>query len=180
VANTWTTPRTWVASAILTAAQLNVDVRDNGDFLATSRPNCRVFNSGAITLTNNTTTALTFDSERYDRGSGLHSTVTNTGRLTVPSGCAGVYWFGANVEIAANATGVRELALRINGTTNIAFVTLTTVTAADTAMININAPYAMSVGDYCEVTAFQNSGGSLSATAAGARSPEFWGSWMST
>src|SRR5262249_39512672 len=77
-------------------------------------PQARVYNSAAISIANNTTTALTFDSERYDNG-GLHSASANTDRLTVP--ITGLYAFGACIQWASNATGIRLFALTVNGTT---------------------------------------------------------------
>ena len=45
----------------------------------------------------------------------MHSTVSNTGRITATT--AGKYLIGGHIEFAANATGLRELYIRLNGTT---------------------------------------------------------------
>ena len=178
MANTPATPRTWVAANTLTAAQMNVDVRDNGDYLLTSKPNARVYNSGAISLATGSVTALTFDSERYDKGAGSHSTSSNTGRLTVPTSCGGVYLIGGNVSFASNSTGVRQIGIRINGSTTIAQVYVNTNSSAD-CNLSICTAYSLAAADYVELMAFQNSGGNLNVQVS-AGSPEFWWVWQST
>ena len=51
----WTAPRTWVANDVLTAAQLNTDVRDNELFLKENilleEADELTINAGAITIT---------------------------------------------------------------------------------------------------------------------------------
>jgi hypothetical protein len=178
VANTPTTPRTWVAAETHTAAHHN-QIRDNEDYLLTSKPNCRVFNSAAISITNNTLTALTFDSERYDKGSGSHSTSSNTGRLTVPTSCGGVYHIFGSVEFASNAAGYRWLYLRVNGTTTIAGLAVPPVSGAATPMV-ISTSYSLAAADYVELLVLQTSGGALNAAATANYSPEFGWVWQST
>ena len=180
MANTWATPRTWVAANVLTAAQLNVDVRDNGDYMGTSKPNCRAFNSANIShTTSGTTQALTFDSERYDRGSGMHSTSVNTGRLTVPTGCGGVYLVGGCIEWASNITGYRELGVRLNGASLIVDLSHPAVNGTVTRQ-NVGCLYQLTAGDYVELVCNQNSGGALNVQASSPVSPEFWAVWQST
>lgn len=174
----FTTPRTWVTNETVTASLLNTHVRDNVAWVATDAPCCNVHNSANIAIVTATTTALTFDSERYDTG-GCHSTVTNTGRITVPTGGGGKWRFSANVVFAANATGYRQLGIRINGTTNIAYVSLPAVNG-DVTILNVSCEYAMSAGDYAEVLVYQNSGGNLNVTAVNNYSPSFQGSWFRT
>lgn len=53
-----------------------------------------------LTIANNSTTQLTFDSERWDTD-GMHSTSTNTGRLTCVT--SGLYLVFANVQWVASA-----------------------------------------------------------------------------
>ena len=59
---------------------------------------CSAWNSATQSVPASTFTVLTFDSEDYDVG-GLHSTVTNTSRLTVPSGGDGLYLITASSRI---------------------------------------------------------------------------------
>lgn len=76
-------------------------------------PNCSAYNSTGQTITTGTVTALTFDSEQYDTAS-MHSTSSNTSRITVPS--AGKYQLVAQVLFDINSTGRRLFNFRKNGT----------------------------------------------------------------
>lgn len=131
----------------------------------------RVFNSAAITLTSGVGAVLTFDSERFDTGN-LHSTVSNTSRLTAP--ITGLYLIGASVEFAANATGIRQFTLRLNGTTIIGVIDQVLSSAGGVTWLTTDTIYRLVAGDYVEVVAAQNSGGNLNVNASGNYSPEFW------
>ena len=72
--------------------------------------------SASQSITNTTETAVTWDTENFDVG-GYHSTVTNTERITIPSGKAGYYQFNCYLGWdASGATGLRSLQLHKNGT----------------------------------------------------------------
>lgn len=134
-------------------------------------PQARVFNDANISVaTSGTRQFLTFNKERYDSGD-LHSTSANTGRLTAP--ITGLYRFGACVVYAANATGFRELSLRLNGATFLTYKTQPAVNGEDTGM-DINTEYQLVAGDYVEVGVLQTSGGALNVRQASNFSPEFW------
>lgn len=134
-------------------------------------PQARVFNSTAISVANATLVVLTFDSERWDNGD-LHSTATNTGRLTAP--ITGLYHIGACVTWAANVTGLRYASLRLNGTTTIVEEGFQAATTADGSRNNPCTTYQLAAGDYVEVVVFQRSGVALNATVAPNAGPEFW------
>jgi hypothetical protein len=136
-------------------------------------PQARVYNDANIShATSSTAQALTFNSERYDIGD-LHSTSVNTGRLTAP--VPGLYDIGASIEFAANVTGFRSLALRLNGTTILAGQVVMAVTVAAVAhRIQVATQYQLVTGDYVEVVANQSSGAALNILASGNYSPEFW------
>jgi len=175
-----TTPATYSTNQTLTASNLNTYLRDNMAWLATDAPHCRVYNSGTFSLTSGAAAAaITFDSERVDVG-GCHSTSVNTGRITVPSGAGGKWHFGCNVSFAANTTGVRQVYLRLNGATTIAFTGDPALSASDNSIHNLSCDYAVSAGDYVEVVVNQTSGGALNVAVAANYSPEFWGHWVRT
>lgn len=134
-------------------------------------PSARVYNNAAITLTTATETTLTFNTERWDTAS-LHDTGSNTGRLTVPTGADGIYSITAHVRFASNATGVRFVGIRLNGSTFIA-ADLRQAVNGDATVLSVPAKWQMVGGDYVEVRAYQNSGGNLDVTSTGNYSPEF-------
>lgn len=151
-------------------------VRDDLEWLARNKPHCRVYNSAAQSIPDVTHTAITFDTERVDVG-GLHSTVSNTSRITVPSGGDGWYSIGGGLEYAAvNTTGIRQAEIKLNGSTIIA---IQQVPAANIVQqCNVSCFWQLAAGDYVELVAFQSSGGALNVDAATSYSPEFWATWM--
>lgn len=133
-------------------------------------PNARVYNNAAITLTTAVAAFLTFNSEHWDEGA-LHSTSSNTGRLTAP--ITGLYLVGVAVDFATNATGYRQIAIRVNGATFIA-ADLRPAANGTTTQMTVQTVYRFAAGEYAEVQALQTSGGNLNVTAGGDYSPEFW------
>lgn len=134
----------------------------------------RVYNSANISIaTSGTRQFLTFDSEWYDTGN-LHSTTSNTGRLTAPT--AGLYHVGAGIAFAANATGYREIGLRVNGTDFILVQRTPSVGAVASTSIVATTIHQLDAGDYVEVGVVQTSGGALNVTAAAttSRTCDFW------
>lgn len=131
----------------------------------------RVYNSANLSTADSTLTALTFNSERFDNGD-LHSTVANTGRLTVP--ITGLYLIGGNVEWAAHATGLRELNIRLNGTTYIETDSRLSAGAFRSTFQAVSTLYRLAATDYVELVGQQASGGALNVLASASYSPEFW------
>ncbi len=130
----------------------------------------RVYNSAALSIPHNTTTNLTFDSERFDTDA-YHNTVSGTGRLTAP--IAGVYLIVGHVRFEANVTGFRQVGINLNGTTNLAVLTLPAVGAAVPNIMTAETVYELIAGDYVTLQVLQNSGGSLDVGANAVYSPEF-------
>jgi hypothetical protein len=134
----------------------------------------RVYNSAVESIPTATLTALTFNSERYDNG-GLHSTTTNTSRLTAQK--AGKYLITGHLYWAYNATGLRRAYIRLNGATFIAAVELTPGAAGENDM-SVVTVYHLAAADYVELVVVQNSGGNLNVAATGNYSPEFAMQWV--
>jgi len=124
----------------------------------------RVYNSAAQSIADATDVHLAFNSERADTN-GLHDTVTNNSRLTCKS--AGVYFIMAVLywDTAVDA-GLRIGALRLNGTTVIASVTMQNISGQYVKQY-CSTVYALEVNDYIEVRARQTSGGSLNIMNSG-------------
>ena len=157
-------------SSAITASGINVHTTVPAVFGDLS---ARVRNSAAISLTSGTAAALTFNSERFDTDT-IHSTSSNTERLTATT--AGKYQVTGHVEFAAGATsnGHWRLELRLNGTTVIASqdgrfhddIALTT-------RATITTYYEFAATDYVELRVTQTGRDTLNVTAAGNYSPEF-------
>jgi len=132
----------------------------------------RVYNSGAIAIANNTWTTLTFDSERYDTDT-IHSTVTNTSRLTATT--AGTYLIVLNVSIQDHVSGgTRAAQIMLGGATVLAVdMHAPSTSAGHPTSICVSTIYALSATNYVEAQVYQNSGGALNALASANYSPEF-------
>lgn len=158
--------------ALTTGVTGILPVANGGTGLA-ALPGCRVYNSTALSIANVTVVALTFDSERYDVG-GLHSTSTNTGRITIVT--AGKYLVSAAVRWATFAGNtVRAVSIQLNGTTVIGEDVSFSAGESGTCIATV---YALAAADYLEVVVYQDTGGALNVAASPAGSPEFAVQWM--
>ena len=174
----YTTPPNFVTGVVVTEANLDT-LSDDITFLA-NPPKCAVYNSSSQSISNNTLTTLTFNSERQDTDT-MHSTVTNTGRLTFTT--AGFYLFGINVQFQA-ATDYTELLLiaRLNGTTTIrSNRDRNPGTTNDVRELDLTRGYQFAAGDYIEFLARQQNGATAARNveAQGNWSPEAWAVWQS-
>jgi hypothetical protein len=106
-----------------------------------------------------TYTTIALELEDYDYGS-LHSTVTNNSRLT--ASVDGIYHIQGTVNWATSTSGDRSARILLGGATTVA--TSTDVTQSTAALLKttyVSAHYYLTAGQYVELQAFQNSGGSL-------------------
>lgn len=170
----WTTPTTRSTGDLVTAAIWNTDMVDNLIHLHDGLPGCRANNSANISIADSTVTVLTFDSERYDTDN-IHSTTTNTGRLTCQT--AGKYAIFGNVEWGSGSVGYRALGIRLNGTTYVGANRYTPDGSGGTTPFRhshgVSVIYNLAVGDYLELIVYQTQGSSINVNASGNYSPEF-------
>lgn len=175
----FTTPRTWVTGEVVTAGLLNTHVRDNISFLA-NPPKCRVYNNANISISDNTETSLTFNSERFDTDT-MHDTGTNPGRITIKT--AGTYLVGANFRLqVGNDYTLIYLLLRLNGTAPIATHSIGSWTDSTIPpLLSVTTLYAFAVNDYVEMRVYnQNTANTArNVLTNGNDSPEFFAIWHS-
>lgn len=139
-------------------------------------PCARVSRSAAKAITTATDTAIDFDQQRFVTDA-IHSTSSNNTRMTAPY--KGRYYIGGSIEWAANATGVRRVLIKLNGSTVIAGL-LTTGSAADTGFMTLSTFFELSKSDYVELYVRQDSGGNLNVNASGNNTPEFYMFYVTT
>lgn len=154
--------RTWVTGEIVTAAELNSNIRDAGNFFL-SWPVFEGRQTVSQSIPNTTSTPVAIDVEDVDTDGG-HSISTNTSRYTPAT--AGRFQLSGGISYAANATGARIAELWKNGApingssaiyTWLAGITTRCPTRTMTA-------YANGASDYFELYAYQSSGGALSTS----------------
>ena len=130
----------------------------------------RVYSSSPISVPSGPTSiALSFDTVRYDTAAMFD--VTDPTRLTCQ--VAGLYALGGGIRWQTNGAGLRQMALVLNGGTNMA-IQKQNANAAEPGAMTLVTMYELAVGDYIELFARQSSGGPLNIEAANAYSPEFW------
>ena len=130
-------------------------------------PACRVGKSVAQSINNNTTTAITFDTETgsdlYDNDA-LHSISASTSRITVTR--KGIWHIGAFILFDQSATGLRDVTLRANGATTVAIQRQNATSSATiTNYVTVNADMYLDDGEYVEALGLQTSGGALDILA---------------
>lgn len=136
-----------------------------GDRVPLSEIGARVRRTTNQSINTSTSTAISFDSARYNNGT-LWS-ASNPTRLTIP--VAGKYLIGGCLQWQNATTGDRIAALSLNGSTGIA-------SQAGTGLIRINlfSVWDCAANDYIELVARQESGSSIDCLTVNNYSPELW------
>lgn len=124
------------------------------------------FHSTTQSIADATMTAVSLDSEDVDVG-GLHSTSSNTSRLTIPTGAGGFYLVFGQVSFAVNVTGVRTARITKNGATDLALTQFNAVSdGIRPTVIPVTWSGTLAAADYVEMFAQQTSGGALNVGSA--------------
>jgi len=123
---------------------------------------CKAYKSASATLSNATATTVTWNSEYFDTDA-IHDTSTNASRFTVPAGKAGKWQLSITLAYDSNSTGYRMIRVLKNG----AFFNVNVFAPAngDETHSSHTDIFNLSVGDYMETQAYQNSGGNLALQA---------------
>lgn len=168
----YTAPKTWAYKETLSASDLNTYVRDNIIYLktqVTTVPAVSLINSANISISTGTETRLTWDTELFDND-GMHSTVSNTGRITIVK--AGLYLFNYKVKWQGlNATGRRFAQLWKNGSPVGGTSVEITPGAASYPDCSLSVLVDCAAADYFELDVYQTTGGAfnvLGGTSANA------------
>lgn len=168
---------TWVTGQVVTAAQLNTNLRDAVNFLI-NKPTCQCRQTVGQSIPNSTAQAVTFDTEDIDNDN-MHSTVTNTERLTAVT--AGRYELGGGVSYPANGTGTRESDWFVNSTVvNGGGASIPGSAAAALYVASRSISVFLNVGDFVTLGAFQNSGGALTTPTTNVQQSIVFCWWIGT
>lgn len=141
------------ATGTIAPAAWGDQIRDNLEFLI-DPPACSV-SSGNQSVNSGTPTVLTAGTENFDND-GMHSTVSNTSRITIQT--AGRYLF-MSVASFAQPSGSATLSFLIDGATSQNGVLLP-VTGGTTRLIAVRL-FTLAVGQYVETRVTQDSGGAI-------------------
>lgn len=160
----WTTPLTWAASTVYTAAQLDQQLKDNLGFLYTP-PSCLTVNNANQSVAHNTNTNLNMQTEQWDTDT-IHSTASNTYRHEINTAGTYLQFAGGMFSISSTAGG-RSIFLQENGParTGEIWVPGGIPTVTDTPL-QVAHTGLMTATDYIDLLGFQNSGGALNILAS--------------
>lgn len=159
----------WYDAPSKTLEDVNAHVAKNAIDAHAAMPSCRVYGVQQSIATA-TWTVLAFASEHYDTDT-MHDTSTNNSRLTVTT--AGKYHISGHVGFEANATGIRAIAIKTNGTSDFLAVQNANAVSGAPHYLSISADYNLSAGDYVELVVYQTSGGALNIVRLANYTPEF-------
>ena len=120
---------------------------------------CDLYKSATQSIATGTWTAVTFSNEVYDTDN-LHSTSTNTSRITIPAGLSGKYLFTGNIVFAASATGVRGISLYKDGSAY-KEIYMSNASSSYSTIVSWSAISSLVAGSYYETFVYQESGGAL-------------------
>lgn len=144
-------------------------------FVGTPPPCARVYNAAAIAVGTGSATGLSFNTQRYAAPTTMHSTTTNSSRLTAPS--SGVYLATGHVQWAAgtgSTTGVKAVWIVENDNTIIARQSqFLDKSAAATIEQSVSAVWTLQANEYVTLRVQQDTGSTGSLTATASYSPEF-------
>lgn len=121
----------------------------------------KAYRSAAYTIAHGSTTAVPWDAEEYD-SDAYHDNSTNPSRLTVPTGLAGKYLVTGNIGTSQIGAVTRwSISIRKNGTLIRGGLSESNCDANDFAMGGRTVAVDLAVGDYVDITYFQQNGGSV-------------------
>jgi len=156
--------RTWVVGELVTASEMNTNIRDAGNFLI-AVPVFQGRQAVAQSIPNSANTAILLDTEDLDSDNG-HSTVTNTSRYTAQT--AGWFRVQGGVSLTGNATGTRNMFIAKNSGALAGSGTNNSVPGAASFAGATRAGFvSLVVNDFVETFFFQNSGGALNTLISG-------------
>ena len=160
----WSAPATFTTGNVLTAAQLNTNLRDNTLWLH-DPPGCQISRTASIAITSSTAgVELTLGVINYDT-----DTMTGTANRIVTH-TAGVYNFSFNVEWAAQSGGGRVAAIVAAASGQNVAVSYTA--PAGTAAANTcSGDYVCTASQVFEQNVWQNSGSTVSVLGTSIASP---------
>ncbi len=140
---------------------------DNGATLVETTA-ARVYSDVNISTQTGIEKALPFNKERWDTD-GMHDNSVNNHRITIQT--AGQYIISANVLFVLNATGIRQILLKVNGDVILKQSQNAVVVAA--TVVACSTPWPLVVGDIVEAWVIQTCGSNLDIIAAAKFTPEF-------
>jgi hypothetical protein len=135
---------------------------------SSGQPRCSAFHNTTQSIANITWATVQLNSEDMDVG-GMHDTVTNNERVTVPAGGGGLYLMTGKVTFGVGSVGVRAAMVRLNDTTALMQLGTAPAGVGDSVTVTFSHVGVLAAGDFITLQAYQASGGALNIGNASTR-----------
>jgi hypothetical protein len=162
------TPMSWInGTHKVNDTNLNAQIRDPLTFLL-NQPNCLAHRAAALNIATSTALLVPLDAEVSDNDT-MHNNATNPSRVVFTT--SGRYLVVASIQYGPSAAGKRTVQLRRNAAgsatggslqVDYVFPGVTGVTTPTQPIVT--AIFRFNAGDYIEMFAYQDSGGTLAIT----------------
>lgn len=164
----WTDPQTWTAGSILTAAELNEQLRDNMSYLkavadGVDFSGVQMKRGADQNVATATPEYINFDAQVFDYGGWWDIGTPRKAIVPVtaiPTGKDAIIIFvSVRTRWDSNATGLRRVSIHINGT-SVGTTNVEAVSGADTEVYMADFA-SVGAGDHVQIEVYQSSGGNL-------------------
>jgi len=172
VSSSYSAPNTTITLAFgtitnnISQVKISLIESTNSPLILPSAYRALVYKSSSQSLSTGSAAYVSFDTELYDVG-GFHDNVTNNSRLTIPSGVNYVKVTGF-LTFGANNTGDRVGVIHKNGSPSYmghGSYSVPAAVSSGTDFLVSTGIIPVSSGDYFQLSAYQDSGSSISLGA---------------
>ena len=132
-----------------------------GSITSSTQPYLELANTNSVSISSSSDTPLTFTSTVRTQGSGI---TLGTDSTTITTSVAGTYSITVNVLYQANATGVRNVYLSLNGSSNACDVNYPANAGSQPVRVNLSWTQYYAANSNLVLRTWQNSGSSLNIT----------------
>jgi hypothetical protein len=130
---------------------------------------CRLWNNATQSIPNETPTAITFNTEKWDTDD-MHSLISNTHLITCKT--AGTYAIVASMEFSPSGTGNRQLYIYKNATELQIYAIEWSPAPLNSQLLWVFCLVNLEINDTIQAKAYQNSGGALNSLANNPYTPQ--------
>lgn len=130
---------------------------------------CRAYNNSSPNqeIPDSTSTPIDLGAEDFDTDS-MHDNVTNNTRITIPAGEGGKYLIVASCNFWGNASGIRGVSIRKNGSTFLRTKFGNPVGTVE-SVVEVLDVQLLAPGDYIEMLGYQSTGANLKINTGSTR-----------
>jgi hypothetical protein len=115
------------------------------------------YDTGILTVSSATWTRITYNSEDFDTDA-IHSTATNTGRFTIPTGKTGKWLCSMNIQCEGTSSSANIFVQIYKNGTGLGFTKLVCIGGMGAMNFPFSQVLNLTAADYIEFYVYQNAG----------------------